>query len=76
MQAAQTSPGFSPHLVTPSNDPQTRTPRTRRRRPLLPIEQQHQDATFRSERSPADLELEAIDAETDSMQVTGWTAHG
>lgn len=75
MQPVLTSPGSAPTPVNSSSDPQTGVPRQSHRRPLLPIERQHQDASFRSERSPADLELEAIEAEA-AMQVSGWTAHG
>lgn len=73
MSQAPTRTGSAPVPPNPSSKAAGTTPA--RRRAVLPIERQHVNDTFRSERSPAEIELETIEAEIERAP-SGQVAHG
>ena len=75
MTQAPTLTGAKPATETPRTSSNRQAAKARPRRPLLPIEEEHQRDTFRSERSPLDLETEAIEFES-THTPNGWTTRG
>lgn len=57
--------------LTPPSDPQM--PARTFERPRLAFERERENQNFRSRRSPLDLEAEAIDAEMNDSEASGWT---
>lgn len=71
MEQAPTTAGTMPEIRPATPGPGSRP---QARYLVLPIEQQQENNTFRSERSPQELELEAIAAA--EQQSSGWTTRG